>query len=419
MNDKIKSYIESYVKENFKFSFDKENPRVRLHECTYSSEEISEALDCLLSTNVTMGQKVREFEMECAQYFGSKHAVMVNSGSSANLLALAALANPAYSRYLKPGDEVIVPALSWSTTVWPIIQLNLVPVIVDIDLDTLNVSMDSIRNAITPRTRAIMPVHVYGNSCDIDGLQQICDEYDLLLIEDSCESMGAKYKEKSVGTFGEIGTFSLYYSHHITCLEGGLCLTDSDEILDLLRILRSHGWTRDCIDPESYNSKYPDIDPRFLFVNLGYNLRPTELQAAMACVQLGKLENFVNQRRLNANYIRNKFSEFESFIDIPIETPSSRHSWFGCPMLLKPNLSFGRNDLFSALRCANIEVRPLIAGNIAKQPALKYYEHQVSPKLDNSDYVMYHGFTFGNHHLTNENSFDYVFDVMSAFFYKN
>ena len=416
MNNNIKESIRQYVDENYNFAFDKESPKVRLHECTYSSEEIIAALECLMSTKVTMGQKVKDFEVKCAKHFGSKHAVMVNSGSSANLLALAALANPAYSKCLKPGDEVIVPALSWSTTVWPIIQLNLVPVIVDVDLDTLNVSLDSIRGAITPKTKAIMPVHVYGNSCDINGLQEVCDEYDLLLIEDSCESMGAKYRGRSVGTFGQVGTFSLYYSHHITCLEGGICLTDSDEILDLLRILRSHGWTRDCLDPESYNSRYPDIDPRFLFVNLGYNLRPTELQAAIAMIQIDRLDDFVDIRRKNALYIREKFSHLEEIVDMPVETSNSRHSWFGFPMLLKPGLPFTRKDLFGALRRANIEVRPLIAGNIAKQPALNYYEHRIASSLSNSDFVMDHGFTFGNHHLTDESSFDYVYDVMSRFF---
>ncbi len=418
MNASIENIIKEFVDTNYRFSFDSAVPRVRLHECTYSHEEIIAALECLLSTNVTMGAKVRDFETKCADYFGSKYAVMINSGSSANLLALSALANPAFSGQLSPGDEVIVPALSWSTTVWPIIQNNLVPVIVDIDLETLNLSIDAVKRAITPKTKAIMPVHVYGNPCDLSELQSICQEYNLFLIEDSCESMGAKYKDQYVGTYGEIGTYSLYYSHHITSLEGGICVTDSDEIADLLKILRSHGWTRDCIDPESYNSIYPEIDPRFLFVNLGYNLRPTELQAAIADIQLDELDKFVETRRDNALYILENFESFNEYIDMPIETLESKHSWFGFPMLLKRGLPFSREDLFQEFRSSNVEVRPLIAGNIAKQPALKYFNHRADSSLPNSDYVMDQGFTFGNHQYTSKESFNYVHKVMNNFFCK-
>ena len=239
--DAIRTHIAAYCDSQFDTAFDPDNPIVRLHEPTFGADEIFAATETLLSTWVTMGRQVRAFEGAFADAHDFAEGVMNNSGSSANLLAIAALANPATQDGLKPGDEVIVSALSWSTTVWPLIQLGLVPVIVDIDSDTLNIDPGEIERAIGPKTRAIMPVHVYGNPCDMDALGDICHRHDLALIEDCCEALGASYKGIPVGGFGRVATFSFYFSHHMTTIEGGICTTNDPALAEMVRILRSHG----------------------------------------------------------------------------------------------------------------------------------------------------------------------------------
>ncbi|NQW52664.1 MAG: DegT/DnrJ/EryC1/StrS family aminotransferase, partial [Rhodospirillales bacterium] len=264
----------------------------------------------MLTTRVTMGAKVREFERAFASHFGWRHGLMNNSGSSANLLAVAALANPACRDGFKPGDEIIVPALSWSTTVWPIIQCGLVPVIVDIDPATFNIDPNEIEKAISPRTRGVMIVPVYGNPCAMDAIVDVCKRHGLELIEDCCEALGAYYDGKPVGKFGRVGTFSFYYSHHMTTLEGGICVTDDFEFSELMRILRAHGWVREVEDQQKWFDEHPEIDRRFLFVNVGYNLRPTELQGAMGLVQLPKLASYVERRRQNAAWFRRELAQY-------------------------------------------------------------------------------------------------------------
>ena len=253
--------VEAYCAADFGYAFDPKNPVVRLHEPTFSAGEINAALECLLSTYVTMGPKVKKFEETFVSTFGWTDGVMNNSGSSANLLAVAALANPATKDGLKPGDEVIVPALSWSTTVWPIIQCGLVPVIVDIDPATFNIDPNEIEKAIGPKTRAVMIVPVYGNPCAMDAIVDICKRRNLILIEDCCEALGAYYDGKAVGKFGRVGTFSFYFSHHLTTLEGGITVTDDFELAELMRILRAHGWVREVKDRDRWLKQYPDIRP--------------------------------------------------------------------------------------------------------------------------------------------------------------
>ena len=241
---RITEAVNAYCDAEHDFGYSALNPVVRLHEPTFSADEINAALDCLLSTHVTMGQKVKSFETAFSSSGTFGPGVMVNSGSSANLLAIAALTNPEARDGLQPGDEVIVPALSWSTTVWPLVQLGLIPVVVDIDPTTLNVDPNEIEAAITEKTRGIMVVHVYGNPCELDAIQDICNRHSLILIEDCCEALGANYDGKSVGNFGRVGTFSFYFSHHITTLEGGITIAQEQEDAELMRILRAHGWIR-------------------------------------------------------------------------------------------------------------------------------------------------------------------------------
>ncbi len=374
---------------------------VKLHEPTFDEEEIAAAVEVLRSTNVTSGEKVKQFERSF-----SPGSVMCNSGSSANLLAVAALCNPVMNA-LHPGDEVIVPALSWSTTVWPLVQHGLIPVIVDIDPETLNIDFAEAARAIGPRTKAIMPVHVYGNPCDMDRLMQFKNRQ--WIIEDGCEALGATWDGKPVGFFGDIGTFSFYFSHHMTTLEGGLCVSKNKEISDLMRILRAHGWTRDLEDDSDYRKANPDIDPRFLFVNTGYNLRATELQAAIGLIQYRKLNGFVDTRRKIAARLQEVFGRFSDLFQTQRELPKARSSWFGFPLTVKDGPSLPHAGYIRAHFEENgIETRPLICGNIARQPGMKLWPHRIVGDLKHADHVMRNGFSIGAHQGMKDEDVDYI-----------
>jgi CDP-4-dehydro-6-deoxyglucose reductase, E1 len=411
----VHAAIEAYCAAHHDFRFKPNDPTVRLHEPTFSAEEINAAVDVLLSTRVTMGPKVKAFEREYADAFGFKHAIMNNSGSSANLLALAAVVNPATPDRLKPGDEVIAPALSWSTTIWPVVQCGLTPVIVDIDPLTLNIDPNEIERAISPRTRAVMPVHVYGNPCDMAAMGDICKRHGLQLIEDCCEALGASYDGVPVGRFGRVGTFSFYFSHHMTTLEGGMCVTEDFEFAEVMRALRAHGWTRELEDRERYLARHPDIDPRFLFVNVGYNLRATELQGAFGSVQLPKLAGFVEQRRTNTAAWRRDLDRWSEFFLFQTETAKGRSSCFGFPMTVKDEAPFDVRELMAFLKEAAIETRPIIAGNIAVQPAMQLFDHRVVGDLAHATRVMRGGMTFGNHQAVDAAARDYVTTNVQAF----
>lgn len=404
----IHDHVASYCARHHSFRFDPTNPVVRLHEPTFGPDEIIAAVDCLLTTKVTMGPKVKRFEQEFCRAYGFSHGVSNNSGSSANLLAVAAAANVATPDGLRPGDEVIVPALSWSTTVWPLVQHNLVPVIVDIDRATLNMDPVQVERAIGPKTRGIMPVHVYGNPCDMSALGTLAKWHDLLMIEDCCEALGAFYDGTPVGKFGRAGTFSFYFSHHMTTLEGGICVTEDFEFAELLRVLRAHGWTRELENRQPYLDKHPGFDPRFLFINSGYNLRITELQGAMGLVQLPKLAGFIEARRKNTQEWQKQLSRWSAYLEFQSETPKSRSSCFGFAILVKENAPFKVADITAFLEKAHVETRPIICGNIALQPAMKLYAHRVLGDLPNSTRVMRQGFSIGNHQAVNEHARTYV-----------
>jgi CDP-6-deoxy-D-xylo-4-hexulose-3-dehydrase len=414
LND-IHGRIADYAREHMDFRFNPSAPVVRLHEPSFGAQEVNVALDVLLSTRVTMGPKVKQFEREYAAAFGFGHGVMVNSGSSANLLAIAAVANPAWKDGLRPGDEVIVPALSWSTTVWPLIQMGLVPVIVDCDPATFNLDPQAVERAIGPKTRGLLIVPVYGNPCDMDALTDICRRHNLLLMEDCCEAMGASYDGRAVGRFGLFGTFSTYYSHHITTLEGGLVMTDHFDFAELMRILRAHGWTRELENRQPWLDQHPGFDPKFLFVNLGYNLRATEVQGAMGSVQLPKLAGFIETRRANAAAWRKDLARWGAFFDMQQDTPKGINTCFGFALTLKDDAPFTVADMTAHLNRASIETRPIICGNIALQPAMQMFPHRVSGDLKHSTRIMRQGFSFGNHHHVCPQARQYVTDAIASF----
>ena len=358
-----------------------------------------------------MGKRVKKFEKEYSDENHSKFSLMCNSGSSANLLMLSSLTSKMNKFDIKKGDEIIVPSLSWSTTVWPIIQCGLVPVFVDCDPITYNLDIIKLKKSISKKTKGILLVHVYGNPCEMDEIIKICKKRKLILLEDCCEAMGAKYKKRKVGNFGILSSFSLYFSHHITSLEGGICCTNNKNIIENLRIQRAHGWSRETENKLKFIKKYPDLDPRFIFVDLGYNLRPTEVQGAIASIQLKKLKKIIKKRR--TNYIT--YLKYLKLLDgdkifIQKESKYSSASWFGFAFTVNiskyPTLK--RDNIVKFLKKNNIESRPIIAGNIAKHPVMKNYKFITRSNLNNSNFIMNNGIGLGLHQSMNSKDIEYI-----------
>lgn len=405
LKDVLQKKWDSYHKKPV---FDPENPEVFLHHPTFGVDEIFALTDKLLTTHVTMGKEVKAFEHAYCDALGFGHGVSSNSGSSANLLMVAALCNHFTKNRLYPGDEVIIPAMTWSTSLFPLTQYGLTPVFVDCDPNTLNIDPQKIADAIGPKTKAMMIVPIYGNPCDMDAIMSICQQHDLILIEDSCESMGALYDGKPVGSFGVMSSFSFYYSHHITCLEGGITVTDDYDLAETMRIIRSHGWIRNVDNPQKWQDQYPDIDPKFLFVNEGYNLRITEPQASMGLVQIPKLHGFIAQRRKNAALLLEKLSDFEDILIFQQEGKKATHSWFGFPITIRNHAKFSRDDMRRYLESKNIETRVVVAGSLASQPVIKLYPHRIGSRLEHAEHVMSHSFSLPIHQHLNDEAIEYM-----------
>ncbi|GAB2766300.1 lipopolysaccharide biosynthesis protein RfbH [Terrabacter koreensis] len=380
----------------------------------YGADEVRGALATMLEQNVTMGVRVREFEREFATFVGSRHAVMVNSGSSANLLALAVLSNTSLPGALRPGDEVIVPAVTWATTIAPILQHGCVPVLVDIDPKTLNLRPDDLSKALSNRTRAIMPVHLLGNPIDMAPLMQFAAKHSLWVIEDTCESLGSSIDGRMVGSFGQCGTYSFYFSHHITTIEGGMLVTNDDRIADLARSIRAHGWTRDMVKRTDVEAANPWIDPRFLFVNVGYNLRPMELQAAFGLVQLKRLDSFNASRRANAQYLLAAMSDLSEHLEFVTEQRGGRSTWFGFTVMTESGDV--RRRLSAHLEARGVATRPIVAGNLAVQPAFRDNPHRTVGHLGGATQVGERGLFVGNHPNLSRQQLDHIVACFRSFF---
>jgi len=396
-HQELRELIRRCFKDQQKPAFLPGRTRIPLNVPSFGWKEVWEALDSLLSTQVTMGKKVRQFEAMFAEYIGVEHAIMVNSGSSANLLALSILTNPLLSGQLQPGDEVITPAVTWATTVFPILNVGLLPVLVDVDLRTFNLIPQEVEKAITPKSRAILLVHLLGNPCDMAEIMAIARRHKLLVIEDACEAHGAEYGGRKVGSFGDIATFSFFFSHHITTIEGGMLLTNNDEYAELARALRVFGWVRDLKAKEAIAQQQPQVDSRFLFVNIGYNLRPTEIQGAFGIHQMSKLERYIETRRENARYWGERLGALNHLL-LHREAEGRRHVWFGYPVVVRPDTPFSRKELVDYLEARGVETRPIMAGNIDEQPALRLFPYRKVGELPNSRLIHRNAFFFGNHH---------------------
>jgi CDP-6-deoxy-D-xylo-4-hexulose-3-dehydrase len=369
-----------------------------LATATWGQEEQDAMQRVIASGRFTMGANVEAFERDFAQYVGSKHCVMVNSGSSAILLMVAALFYTKNDKLkLKRGDEVIVPAVSWSTTYYPLYQYGLKIKFVDIDLHTLNYDLDQLEQAVTDKTRAIMAVNLLGNPNDFGRIQQIIDGRNIVLMEDNCESMGAQFEGKQAGTFGVMGGFSSFFSHHISTMEGGLIVTDDEELYQILLSLRAHGWTRNL---PKYNlvcgEKSDDpFEESFRFVLPGYNVRPLEIEGALGVEQVKRLSMLIAERRKNGKLFQAAMTNHPEII---IQQEIGESSWFGFSLVIRPESTLKREDLVTKLNALGFECRPIVAGNFAKNEVVKYFDSEVFGKLKNAEHIDQNGLFVGNHH---------------------
>lgn len=364
---------------------------------TWGEEEVNAIHNIIDSGHYTMGDNVSEFEHMLARFVNSKYCVMVNSGSSANLLMVAALFySKKYS--LERGDEVVVPAVSWGTSYFPLQQFGLHLKFVDIDLQTLNYDLECLERVVTKKTKIILAVNLLGNPNNYIRVQEIADNYGAILIEDNCESMGAKFQGKYTGTFGVIGSFSTFFSHHISTMEGGAIVTDDDELYQVLRTLRAHGWTRDLprfnhvCDYKSDNK----FDESFRFVLPGYNVRPLEIEGAIGVEQLKKLPSFISVRRNNALLFKNIMYDHP---DLMIQKEIGCSSWFGFSLIIKRKSNINRTDLIYLLESVGFECRPIVAGNFSSKEVMKYFDYDIPYKVKNAIHLDKYGLFIGNQHV--------------------
>ncbi|STZ07766.1 UDP-4-amino-4-deoxy-L-arabinose--oxoglutarate aminotransferase [Moraxella caprae] len=382
-----------------------------LASSTWDEKELQAIQKVIDSDMYSMGQFVAQYEKDFAQFFGSKYAVMVSSGSTANLLMIAALFfrknNP-----LKRGDEIIVPAVSWSTTYFPLQQYGLKVKFVDIDLNTLNMDLNQLENAITDKTRAILTVNLLGNPNDFAKIQSLIGEKDIILLEDNCESMGATFNQKYAGTFGLMGTFSSFFSHHIATMEGGCVVTNDEELYHILLCIRAHGWTRNLPKHNHITGVKSDnpFEESFKFVLPGYNVRPLEMSGAIGIEQLKKLPKFLEQRKINAEYFKSKFANHPNFI---IQQEIGESSWFGFSLIIRPDANITRSQVVKILAKNEIECRPIVTGNFLKNhDVLKYFDYEISGSVNNADYLDSHGLFVGNHQIDLTRELDLLAKVL-------
>ncbi len=393
----------------------------------YDEKEMISLVDSALDFWLTAGRFAKQFEEKFAKFLGVKYCILTNSGSSANLLAISALTSPKLEkRRLKPGDEIITTACAFPTTVNPIIQNNLIPVFIDVDVGTYNIQTDKIEGAISKKTKAIFLAHTLGNPFNLAKIQKICEKYNLWLIEDNCDALGSKYNEKYTGTFGHIATFSFYPAHHITMGEGGALVTNNSELKRLIISFRD--WGRDCwCEPGCDNTcgkrfswqlgSLPfGYDHKYIYSHIGYNLKITDLQAAIGVAQLKKLPGFIKKRKENFRLLYEGLIKYEKYFILPEATLNSDPSWFGFSLLIREGAPFSRDKIINYLEENKIATRMLFGGNLTKQPAYENFKYKVIGSLKKTNLVMNNLFWIGIYPGITEEKLDYIVKVIDRFF---
>lgn len=419
--DSTRRYVESLPQDKF---IPGQTP-IPVSGKVLDSNDYAALVDASLDGWLTAGRFHDDFERALARYVGVRNAVFVNSGSSANLVALSALTSPKLGKKaLKPGDEVITVAAGFPTTVNPIIQNGLIPVFVDVEIGTYDAVIDQIREAVSPKTRAIMMAHTLGNPFDVAAIQSICDEHGLWLVEDSCDALGSTYAGKKTGSFGHTATVSFYPAHHITTGEGGAVFVNKPLIRKQVESFRD--WGRDCYCPTGHDNtcqkrfdwQLGDLpkgyDHKYTYSHIGYNLKATEMQAALGLSQLSKLDHFVQRRRENFAHLEGILSSLDDFI-LPKATVNSEPSWFGFPITIHPDSGVSRSELLRALDHAKVGTRLLFGGNLLRQPAYRNIEYRKIGDLPNSDLVMTNTFWLGVYPGLTHEMLDYVGEVIHGF----
>jgi CDP-6-deoxy-D-xylo-4-hexulose-3-dehydrase len=420
-----KEFAKKKVSESFSRPFVPGETSIPVSGKVLDADDYVALVESSLDGWLTAGRFHEEFERGLARYVGVRNALFVNSGSSANLVALSGLTSPKLGkRALKPGDEVITVAAGFPTTVNPIIQNGLIPVFVDVEIGTYDAIIDQIREAISPKTRAIMMAHTLGNPFDVAAIKAICKEHDLWLVEDSCDALGSTYDGKRTGSFGDTATVSFYPAHHITTGEGGAVFVNSPLVKKQVESFRD--WGRDCYCATGHDNtchkrfewQLGDLpfgyDHKYIYSHIGYNLKATDMQAALGASQLKKLDKFVAARKANFNYLKAALSDIQDFV-MPEATPNSDPSWFGFPITIKPESGIDRTKLLRHLDEKKIGTRLLFAGNLLKQPAYRNIEHRVIGDLKNSDLVMTNTFWLGVYPGLTEEMLSYVSEVVHDF----
>jgi CDP-6-deoxy-D-xylo-4-hexulose-3-dehydrase len=372
----------------------------------FDEDELVKLADASLDFWLTAGRYVQEFEKKLAQFLKVKYCLLTNSGSSANLLALSSLTSPLLKEMmLKPGDEVITTACGFPTTLNPIIQNNLIPVFIDIELGTYNIKAELIEKAITKKTKAIFIAHTLGNPADMDKIMKIVKKYNFWFCEDNCDSLGSKYKRKYTGTFGDISTCSFYPAHHITTGEGGAVLTNKPLLKKIIMSFRD--WGRSCYCKPGHDNacgkrftqKFGSLpfgyDHKYVYSHIGYNLKVTDMQAAIGVAQLEKLPRFIKARQRNFEFLFNVFKKYKEYLVLPEREKNSEPSWFGFPILVKEDAPFTRNEIVKYLENNKIATRMLFGGNLTRQPAYKNTKYRIFGDLKNTDLVMNNLFWIG------------------------
>ena len=404
---RILELVADYYRTQFASrTFDPAKDLVHYAGRVFDDEELRDLVDASLDFYLTANRYAEQFEAEFAAYLGLTDALLVNSGSSANLVALTALTSPKLGeRRLKPGDEVITVAAGFPTTVAPIIQNRLVPVFVDVNLGDYTAKPEALRQAVGPKTRAVMMAHTLGVPFDLDTVMDLVQEHGLWLVEDNCDALGSTYRGRLTGTFGHVSSFSFYPAHHITMGEGG-CVATGDE--DLARIARSiRDWGRDCYCAggesntcgkrfsQQFGALPAGFDHKYVYSHLGYNLKLTDMQAAIGCAQLGKLETFIRRRKENFARLTEMLKPYEDRLLLPKATPNSDPSWFAYVISVREKAGFTRNDLTGFLEANRIETRNLFSGNLLRHPAFADIEHRVVGDLVNTDAIANNTFFIG------------------------
>ena len=424
---KVKKYYELKFKSK---SFIPGKTPVRYAGRVFDENELINLVDASLDFWLTAGRYAEEFEIRFAEYFDVSDAILVNSGSSANLVALSALTSPKLgSRRLQIGDEVITVASGFPVTLTPIVQNGLVPVFVDVSIGTYNVIPEQIERVIGPKTRAIFMAHTLGNPFELDMILKLVKRYDLWLIEDNCDAVGSTYRGKLTGTFGHLSAVSFYPAHHITMGEGGCVLTNDEELARIARSFRD--WGRDCYCrpgeintcgkrfTQQFGTLPHGYDHKYVYSHIGYNLKITDMQAAVGVAQLDKLEGFIKKRKENFRKLYRGLKPFEDRIILPQATLNSEPCWFGFVISVRENVSFSRNELTIFLEESGIETRNLFGGNLTRQPAFLNIQMRQRNSLINTDYIMNNTFFVGLYPDIDDDQIDYMLDKFSQFFQEN